>query len=191
MDGEIQIGTGIIKVNDLFNGIPEFMKSADVVFTDPPCSKGNLKTFYTKNDSSLVNEYSEFNVALFNAIDLIQPKYLFIEVFKSNKELITELVGSRYNNVSVTQSFYYHDKSKVCWIIQGSNNELIELPYLDEQFIIKYICDNVQFECIADPCMGRGLVGFYANNAGKRFVGTELNKKRLAVLIERINNGKL
>ena len=34
--------------------------------------------------------------------------------------------------------------------------------------------------------MGRGLVGVNAYKNGKRFVGTELNHKRLAVLLERI-----
>jgi hypothetical protein len=32
--------------------------------------------------------------------------------------------------------------------------------------------------------MGMGLVGKYAYLAGKSFVGTELNKKRLAVLVD-------
>ena len=36
--------------------------------------------------------------------------------------------------------------------------------------------------------MGRGLVGVNAYKNGKRFVGTELNHKRLAVLLERIVN---
>ena len=39
---------------------------------------------------------------------------------------------------------------------------------------------------IGDLCMGRGLVGVNAYKNGKRFVGTELNHKRLAVLLERI-----
>ena len=38
--------------------------------------------------------------------------------------------------------------------------------------------------------MGQGLVGWYANQAGKRFVGTELNPKRLAVLVESIETNK-
>jgi hypothetical protein len=38
--------------------------------------------------------------------------------------------------------------------------------------------------------MGRGLVGFYAHSDGRQFVGTELNYKRLAVLIERVKTGR-
>ncbi len=191
MEGEIQIGTGIVKVHDVFTGVPEFMKQADCLFVDPPCNAGNLKSFYTKNESVLESSYGQFNDALFKAIDEINPKSVFVEVFKSNKSIIELMIRNRFSKVSTTQSYYYHDKEKVCWIVQGSNDNLVDFPYIDEQHIIKHICDNVQFDCIADPCMGRGLVGFYANEAGKKFVGTELNQKRLAVLIERINNGKI
>ena len=44
---------------------------------------------------------------------------------------------------------------------------------------------------LGDFCMGRGLVGYYSNKAGKHFVGTELNKKRLAILLDMINNNSM
>lgn len=191
MSGEIKIGTGIVAVHDIFNEVPAFMETANCLFCDPPCNKGNLKSFYTKAEIVLENSYDKFNDALFKVINKIKPQYVFLEVFKSNKFFIELALRQHYNNVSITQSYYYYDKAKVCWIIQATNNRLYELPYLDEQYIIQYICNNVAFDCIADPCIGRGLVGFYANQANKKFVGTELNEKRLAVLIERINKGKI
>lgn len=191
MSGEIMVGTGIVKVHDIYSGTPEFMKQADCVFVDPPCSKGNLKSFYTKNGTCLNNSYEDFNKALFRSIDEIMPAHVFIEVFKSNKELFELLLKERYSNVYATQSYYYRDKQKICWILQASNKSLYEIPYLDEQFVIEHVCKEIKFHCIADPCIGRGLVGFYANKYGRKFVGTELNQKRLAVLIERINNNKL
>lgn len=190
MSGEIAVGTGIVKVHDIYSGIPDFIKQADCLFTDPPCSRGNLKSFYTKAEMMLEKSYEAFNLALFETINQINPKRVFIEVFKSNKEIIENYLNTRFENILVTQSYYYFDKSKICWIIQASTDGIMyDIPYLDEQQIIEFICRKVDFECIADPCMGRGLVGFYANKYGKKFVGTELNEKRLAVLIERINNG--
>jgi len=192
MEGTIKIGTGTVKVHDIFDELPDFMLKADVIFSDPPCSKGNLKSFYTKNDSILRDTYEKFNTSLFRVIDKIRPRTVFIEVFKSNKEDIINLINTRYAHMSITDSYYYYKKSNLCWIIQASNSDInFELPYLDEQLIIEYICKELKFGCIADPCMGRGLLGFYANKYGKKFVGTELNKKRLAVLIERINKGKI
>lgn len=37
-----------------------------------------------------------------------------------------------------------------------------------------------------DLCMGRGLVGYHAWKARRRFVGTELNPRRLACLLDRV-----
>jgi len=192
MSGEINIGTGIVKVHSIFDDVPQFMLSADCIFVDPPCSKGNLKSFYTKAEMVLEKSYEAFNTALLETINKIKPKRVFIEVFKSNKEIIENYLNLRFEKVSTTQSYYYFDKSKVCWIVQASNDGIMyDIPYVDEQNVIEYICKEVNFNCIADPCMGRGLVGFYANKYNKKFVGTELNEKRLAVLIERINKGKI
>lgn len=191
LSGEVMIGTGIVKVHDIFDQTPDFMKNADCLFCDPPCSKGNLKSFYTKASLDLAKTYDAFNEALFRTIDEIKPGRVFIEVFKSNKLLIEKYLISRYINVSTTQSYYYYNKSNLCWVVQASNAVLIDIPYNDEQAIIEFICKAVDFKCIADPCMGRGLVGYYANKYNKAFVGTELNYKRLAVLIDRINKGRL
>ena len=61
---------------------------------------------------------------------------------------------------------------------------------MDEEKIIEFICKNIEYNCIGDICMGRGLVGLnsYLNN--KNFVGIELNHKRLSVLLENISKIK-
>ncbi len=62
---------------------------------------------------------------------------------------------------------------KSLWIPQGN---------------IKIVTDKAVL--IQMPRMGQGLVGWYANQAGKPFVGTELNSKRLAILVESIETNK-
>ena len=62
---------------------------------------------------------------------------------------------------------------------------------MDETDIIKWICENVDYDCIGDLCMGRGTVGIWSNANGKSFVGTELNENRLAVMIHKIEEVKL
>lgn len=188
MDGVIEIGTGKLKVHDIFEPLPDFMKEADCIFCDPPCSLTNINTFYTKadrNDKQI--SYYPFQTRLFDCIDEIKPKILYLEVFKSNKEYFLNECQKRYENVKVFDSSYYHNKKNKCWIIQCSNEE-IESPseFLDEEDFIKWICKNAKYECIGDLCMGRGLVGYNAHINGRKFVGTELNKKRLAVLVDRI-----
>lgn len=194
MEGLIEIGTGIVQVHDIFNPLPEFMKQATVFFSDPPCSEGNLKSFYTKADKVKENGFSKFSQRLFSVLQEISPKEVFLEVFANNKDIFTEKLKSLYQDMFIYESFYYHNPKNKCWILHA-NNDGENMPMLngkDEQDCIEIICANLKDEdIICDPCMGQGLVGFYANKYGKKFVGTELNKKRLAVLIERINRNTL
>lgn len=193
MEGEIHIGNGVVKVHDIFDDLPAFMKQADCLFIDPPCNEGNLKSFYTKADLEKRNSIVKFNNRLFELIDEINPKHLFIEVFKSNFDEIFAKLNERYGtNMTVFESYYYGKATNKCWIFYASLEDInFEIPLLDEEKAIEHICKNLDFECIGDLCMGKGLVGFYANKYNKKFVGTELNKKRLACLIEHINQGKI
>ena len=80
-------------------------------------------------------------------------------------------------------------KRNKCWILHAHNQggEIRhEIGGIDEEKAIAYICENVKFDCIGDFCMGQGLVAKYAARFGRRFVGTELNGKRLAVAVERV-----
>nr|DAV07297.1 MAG TPA: DNA methylase [Caudoviricetes sp.] len=195
MGGIINIGTGTVKVHDIFNPLPDYMKNADVIFSDPPCSEGNLKTFYTKADLEKLKFFEDFQKRFFECVDEIKPKTLFLEVFANNKNSFYNECLKRFKQVIVLDSYYYHNKKNKCWVYyccDEINPKIVELlNNRDEQKIIELICKDYNFECIGDLCMGRGLVGYYANKYNRKFVGTELNQKRLAVLIDRINNGKL
>lgn len=194
MDGIIEIGTGQVKVHNLFDPLPEFMKEADLLFCDPPCSKGNINSFYTKAERT---DYQESYIPFFNrfweCVEDINPKKIVLELFASNKEMMMQEIKKRYNNYKLYECTYYHKAQNKDYIVIASNDNLIDYPFngMDEQDVIEWICKNENYNCIADPCMGRGLVGFYANKYAKKFAGTELNKNRLAVLLERINKGKL
>lgn len=195
MSGIINIGTGTVKVHDIFNPLPDYMKNADVIFSDPPCSEGNLKTFYTKADLEKLNFFEDFQKRFFECVDEIKPKTLFLEVFANNKNSFYNECLKRFKQVIVLDSYYYRNKKNKCWVYYCCDEidpKIVELlNNRDEQKIIELICKNYNFECIGDLCMGRGLVGYYANKYNRKFVGTELNQKRLAVLIDRNNNGKL
>ena len=195
MNSEIKIGTGIVKVHNIFDNLPKFMKLADCIFCDPPCSKSNINSFYTKADRKDYQEsYEPFQKRFFECIDEINPQKLYIEVFKSNKEYFINECNKRYKYVNIIDSKYYNKDKNKCWIIQCQNTEIqdkLKYKNLDEQIIIEKICKEENYNCIGDLCMGKGLVGYYANKYNKKFVGTEINKKRLAVLIERINKNKL
>ena len=187
IDGCIVFNDGsIVQTHDIFDPIPRFMTQADLMFIDPPWSIGNMKSFYTK--AGLVNRQNTFECfykRLFVCIADISPTICYVEV---GKEYLAEFILEMkriYRVVTFYNSTYYHSQKNCCYVVRGSNKrEKINLDGIDEENIISWICENENYECIGDLCIGRGLVGVNAYRNGRRFVGTELNHKRLSVLVE-------
>ncbi len=63
---------------------------------------------------------------------------------------------------------------------------MFDFKNMDDMDTPKAVIEHEQFKCVADLCMGRGLTGLTAYRLKKQFVGTELNKRRLAVLIDTV-----
>jgi hypothetical protein len=168
--------------------LPEFMLRADTLFIDPPWSLGNVKSFYTKaGKETRYAEYIGFCNKLVQAVDKIHPSTVFLEMGKQYLGWWLERMSLMFPSVTFYNSTYYHKKSNKCYVIQASRvlkKRRSELEDMDEEDIIAWICANHGYSCIGDLCMGRGLVGRHAYLAGKKFVGTELNPKRLAVLVD-------
>lgn len=178
-----------LKVHNIFDPLPEFMKDADLIFVDPPWNLGNLNTFYTKADrDDYQTDFERFYKRLFDCISIINPKTCYVEVGKEYlAEFITEM-KRLYHSVTFYNSSYYHKKENICYVIRGGKSrKKLPLDYMDEEDIIEWICANEDYNCIGDLCMGLGLVGINAHRNGKKFVGTELNHKRLSVLIEKLS----
>lgn len=178
-----------IKVHNIFDHLPQFMKQADLIFTDPPWNLGNLNTFYTKADrTDYQNSFEKFYKRLFECISEINPGVCYLEIGKQYlADFIIEM-RKQYRYVTFYNSTYYHSKEKLCYVIRGSQKaKKPALDGMDEETIIEWVCANEEYNCIGDLCMGRGLVGLNAFRNGRRFVGTELNHKRLSVLVEKIN----
>ena len=182
----------VVKVHDIFDALPVFMKRADVIFSDPPYNQALLSNFSNREKIKLSTNntvlFPDFQKRFFECIDEIKPKKLFIEIGKQYKETFYSECEKRYSYVSIYESTYYHNKKNKCWIIVAEKEHRY-YPFggIDEEEVIKWICSNLEYECIGDLCMGMGLVGYHSFLNGKSFVGTELNKKRLAVLVDKIN----
>lgn len=177
----------MLKTHDIYNPLPKFMKEADLIFTDPPWNQGNLRSFYTKADMTYTpfNLYDDFYTILFKRIAEINPKVCYIEVGKDHLANFIIKMRELYKYVTFYNSSYYHRKDNICYVVRGSNNAAKpKLDFMDEENIIEWICANEEYTCIGDLCMGRGLVAINAFKNGHKFVGTELNHKRLSVTIE-------
>jgi len=185
--GTVHFSTGsIVKVHNIFDPLPDFMRQADLVFVDPPWNLGNLNSFYTKAQrADYQTSFEGFYKRLFECIKEVDPSICYVEVGKAYLADFILETRKLYKYVTFYNSTYYHRKENMCYIVRGSTKrKKLPLDYLDEESIIEWVCANEEFDCIGDLCMGRGLVGLNAHKNGKRFVGTELNHKRLAVLVE-------
>lgn len=194
MTGVIELpNNSCVQVCDWTKNLPEFMKRADTLFIDPPWNIGNVNTFYTKADQEHVSfDFAEFSRQLWARINEIAPKFLFLEMGKEYLGWHLEAARKRFRYVTFYNSTYYRKPENKCYVIHATNNakrrRYKELEDLDEAAIIEWLCRNHDYQCIGDLCMGRGLVGKHAYLEGRSFVGTELNHKRLAVLVDFIVN---
>lgn len=187
--GEVwEQGGNKVAINDIFDGLPAFMKEADLVFIDPPWNLGNANAFVTKaGRTDYKDDFVRFYKKVFERLSEINPEIAYIEI---GKEYLAEFMieaKKLYKYVTCYNSSYYHKKENVCYVIRASRKaKKPKLDGMDEEDIIAWICENEEYSCIGDFVMGRGLVGYYAHKFGRRFVGCELNPNRLAVLLNRI-----
>lgn len=181
-------GRGLLKVHDIYNPLPEFMKEADMVYVDPPWNLSNVNTFYTKADKrgEHKNTYNEFYQQLFKQIDVINPNVAYSEIGKQNVNKFIEEFESRFPYVQSWEITYYN--TNPCYLIRGSKLGPTKFDFtgIDDEDTPRKAIPMENAKCVADLCMGRGLIAETAYENNIKFVGTELNKKRLAVTIEKI-----
>ena len=131
--------------------------------------------------------FDEFYHRLFECIAEINPRVCYLEIGKEYLgEYMIEL-KKLYKHVTLYNSTYYHRKDSLCYVVQGSQKRKNwHYDGMDEEDIISAVAEN-EDGCFGDLCMGTGLVAQAAARNGKSFVGTELNPKRLAVCLERLD----
>ena len=175
-----------IAVHNIFDPLPQFMLDADLVFVDPPWNQGNLSSFYTKAGRDDYQQFSDFERVLFERIQEIAPKTCYIEIGNQFVDQWYAKLETLYPVLQRWTAVYY--RKYPTNIIRGGQYPIdCDFIGIDEARCIEIIAQIEQYRIIGDLCMGRGLVGVAAYKAGKPFVGTELNERRLACLIEKID----
>lgn len=190
MRGRIDLpGGSVVQVADWTACMPDFMLEADTLFIDPPWNQGNARSFYTKAGLEFGKfGYLEFAKRLLHRIAEIAPRHVFLEMGKEWLPWYAMQFESRYKHVTFYNSTYYRERQNKCYVIHATDEvkrrRYRPLEDMDEADAIRWVCENHDYQCIGDLCMGKGLVGRHAFLAGKRFVGIELNPKRLAHLVK-------
>lgn len=180
-----QAGTGRVAVHNLFDPLPEWVRP-DLLFIDPPWNLGNLNSFYTKAERlDYQRDFRDFTAALLERLDQVGPCVCYIEMGRQNAQVYHDHLAKRYSVVQRWDVVYYRKHPTV--LLRGAATPT-EFDYtgIDEAECIKILARNEAYETIGDICMGRGLVGMAAYAASRPFVGTELNPRRLACLLQGI-----
>jgi len=175
-----------VAVHNIFNPLPAFMLRADMLFVDPPWNQGNINSFYTKaGRTDRVADFGEFERVLFQRVSEIAPAVCYLEVGFQAVESWEAALGLQYPCVQRWNVTYY--RKHPCHILRGGPTPTLrDYNGMDEEKVIAAIGRGEQYNVMGDLCMGRGLVGLSAYAAGKPFMGTELNPRRLAVLLDRL-----
>jgi hypothetical protein len=179
-----------VAVHDIFDPLPAWMQ-ADLLFVDPPYNGGQLQGYYTKAeltpaDFLLGFAFDHFVSTLFDRIQEIGAQTVYIEMGNQAIDVFQRELESRFEYVQHWPVLYY--RKHATNLLRGSHLAPTPLDFtgIDEARCISILAEQESYETIADPCMGRGLVGLAAYKSGHRFVGTELNKRRLAVLLDKL-----
>lgn len=194
-DDEIwKAGQNLLSVRDLTNlndlnffGIPQF----DMSYIDPPWNTGNINSFYTKAGLSEKKEFETFIEKLLILIKQHSPKLNYLEMGSQNLDFVKDLIVSLNGTVTNVWKIKYYQKHP-CFLIRYTfgTTSIVDFDFtgIDDDFTPRFA---MQFEpnvnSVLDLCTGRGLTGRTAHSLGKTFFGTELNKRRLACLIDFYN----
>lgn len=176
---------GLLDVCDVSEALPAFMLKADLLFIDPPWNIGNLHGYYTKAELTWkFDTHDEFMCVLARRVDEIRPKTFYLEMGRQHVDRSIDIIQEtcRFKHVQKWLVTYY--RKKPCWIVRfGKEKTSLDFAGMDEADCIEKIALLEDYSVIGDLCIGKGLAAKAAVKAGKPFVGTELNPKRLAVLL--------
>jgi hypothetical protein len=190
MEGEvwIDIATGSkMAVWDLMRGLPSWMAEAQMVYCDPPWSMGNVNAFITKAErKNYIGRFDDFYAVFFRGILEIGPTVCYVEIGRQHREDFVRELRAMFPVVQEWPITYYGKNH--CFLLRGgSESQLFDFSGMDDVRTPLAAIEHEPAAVVADPCTGQGLTAVAAYLLGRRFIGTELNCRRLAVAIHRVN----
>lgn len=174
-----------VMVYDIYDEFPGLVSQADMIYVDPPWNTGNINSFYTKAKIPLRREFSQFTDRMFDLIKYVLPSVTFIEMGYQHGPLVKAKLSEMYPFVNEWDITYYNRGKNL--LIRGSDKgTTTDYKGLDDEVTPEHAILSEKPECVLDFCMGLGCTGLTAYKHGTRFIGLELNKRRLANLMNDI-----
>jgi len=174
-----------VTVHDIRDPLPNHIRGIDLLYADPPWNQGNVNTFVTKAGMTRrVSSFAEFLAALAVAIEAIGPRVCYLEAGDRHVADVEALLAARWPLVERWKITYY--RRKFCWLLRaGHDGSPRDYAGMDDDDTPLAAVQAEAPASVADCCTGRGLTMLAAHQCGIPFHGTELNRRRLAVAIER------
>lgn len=174
-----------VTVHDIRDPLPPHMRGCDLLYSDPPWNQGNVNSFVTKaGQSRYVRSFGEFLDALAAAIDQIGPRICYLEAGVKHANDVALMLSERWPCIERWSIRYY--RKQPCVLLRGGHAASpADYTGLDDEETPLAAIQAEAPASVADLCTGRGLTLLAAHQCGLPFHGTELNRRRLAVAIER------
>lgn len=188
VEGEVwgHRGSGsMVSVCDLRDGLPGYMSQADMVYCDPPWSKGNANAFVTKaGKDRYVADFGVFASQLFAGIVAIAPTVCYLEIGKQHLADFARRLSGLFPATRFWPITYY--RKHPCFLLRGGPGPVgADFAGMDDEDTPLAAIQAERATGVADMCMGRGTTMLAVHAYGGAFYGTELNRRRLAVAIDR------
>lgn len=190
--GPHKLMCGSVIQNDIDNLLSE---KVDMIYVDPPYNTSALNSFMIKAKLKKHYEFTEFISCVIDTCKQYCDGVIYMEMGRQNIAEVNDLILKKKGVILGLYNTTYYQKHH-CHLIRFTFkdakpiNETAdglddgETPFWAVYLEKKY--NNVK--TILDPCIGRGLTGRVAENYGLQCYGMELNKRRLANLLEWYHN---
>ncbi len=165
-----------------------YMRNADMVYIDPPWGTSMVRSFYTKAgimEESLRPNFHQLADAISARIHEIAPRVCYIEMSCRHSDIAKNILSKMYPFVQSWPIRYYR-KHPAVLLRGGGHCTYADFTGIDDTETPNLAVETDRPRILADFCMGRGLSAVAAFENNVAFVGTELNKRRLAVTIDRV-----
>jgi DNA modification methylase len=174
-----------VMVRDLREETPDFITNVDMIYMDPPWNQGNVNSFVTKAGlNTHISSFNGFMETLFNKIYAINAPVCYLEIGKQYLEEFKSRLNVKYPAIQEWEITYY--KKHPMFLIRGGNGSTsADFTGMDDDDTPFAAIKTERPNTVLDFCTGRGTTMRASHANGARFYGTELNKRRLAVAIER------
>ena len=188
------IGENRFRVGDIMNEedfIWATSQGPDYVYVDPPWNQSNIGSFYTKAGKQ--KQGPKFHGFINRLIQFLKcVKYdCFVEMGSQNIDEFTALSESAgFTIANIWETTYY--RTRPARLVQMSLSqptvEGLELTGMWDKYIPWQVCEKLPANSLVmDVCTGKGLTALASVSAGHRFAGLELNPRRLAHAVQRVD----